>query len=94
MRIDGTHNVDPRGLPEGSTPVSQTPRSKGSQGAGSAPDDQVILESPGPYVRQALAGEDVNLQAIEEAKKLLASGQLDTPQAILRAAEAIIERGI
>jgi hypothetical protein len=54
----------------------------------------VILESPGPYVRQALAGEDVNLQAIEEAKKLLASGQLDTPQAILRAAEAIIERGI
>ena len=46
------------------------------------------------YIRKAVAGGDVDLQAVAEAKKLLDGGQLDTPEAIARAAENIVIRGI
>jgi hypothetical protein len=47
-----------------------------------------------PYIRKAAASEEVDLQAIAEAKKLLASGELDTPAAAQRAAERILSTGI
>jgi len=46
------------------------------------------------YIRRAIAGDDVDLQAVAEAKRLIEAGQLDTPEAIARAAENIVVRGI
>jgi hypothetical protein len=46
------------------------------------------------YVQKALAAEQVDHQAVAEARKLLASGQLDTPEAADRAAEAILRLDI
>jgi len=41
-----------------------------------------------------MAAADVDLQAVAEARDLLASGQLDTPDAARRAAQALLDRGI
>jgi hypothetical protein len=47
-----------------------------------------------PYVKQALATEDINDQAVAEARQLLQSGQLDTPQTAARAAQAMVDFGL
>ena len=41
-----------------------------------------------------MAGEEIDEQAVAEARKLLRSGRLDTPEAARRAAEALINLGI
>jgi len=46
------------------------------------------------YISKASACEDVNSQAVAEAKKLLESGQLETSEAIRRVAERILSEGI
>lgn len=43
---------------------------------------------------KAQAGDDVNRLAVAEAKRLLLEGQLDTPEAALRAANSMITRGL
>ncbi|MBL7134487.1 MAG: hypothetical protein ISS78_10350 [Phycisphaerae bacterium] len=37
---------------------------------------------------------EVNAEAVAEARRLMAAGELDTPEAVLRAAEAIVDGGI
>jgi len=46
------------------------------------------------YAPRAAGTAEVNPQAVAEARKLLESGQLDTPEAVRRAAEAILTRGV
>lgn len=57
--------------------------------------DEVVLSAPPQeYVRQVRQAQDVDVQAVAEAKRLIAAGELDTPEAIQRAAEIITDRGI
>jgi len=46
------------------------------------------------YLPQALAAREVNLDAVAEAKRLIESGALETPEAARRAAEAILKFGL
>jgi hypothetical protein len=41
-----------------------------------------------------MAGQDVNKQAVADARELLKSGKLDTPDAARRAAESMLDLGI
>jgi len=76
-------NVSPQPLrPGGGPPAAQTGRPRTTE---------AVHQS---YIRRALASDDVDLQAVAEAKKLIEAGQLDTPEAIASAAENIIVRGI
>lgn len=51
--------------------------------------------SPGKAaISLPLADEEINTKAVQEAKKALAAGKLDTPEAIKRAAEKMLESGL
>ena len=94
MRIDGTHGLDPHNLSAAAPPAGKPapPADTPDAGTSSRPAGaDPVLEA---YVRQAAAGDEVDLQAVAEAKRLLASGQLDTPEAAERAAETIARLGI
>ena len=45
-------------------------------------------------IRAAFASEEVNAKSVEEAKKALAAGELDSPEVIKRAAERILDSGL
>jgi len=94
VRIDGTNRADAQGPAAGGSASPQAAR------PGSAPElaetgrpktTEVAADS---YVRKASASDDVDLQAVAEARRLLEAGLLDTPEAAAKAAEAIIIRGI
>ncbi|MFA6132716.1 MAG: hypothetical protein WC869_01715 [Phycisphaerae bacterium] len=90
MRIDGVNNLNslvPQEFPEGKG-APRTPAAASSEGA------EGITAAAGQYVAQVTSSPDVNVQAVAEARALLASGQLDTPEAALRAAARIMELGI
>ena len=94
MRIDPANKPEIQGFLPGSNgsaqpvgpgvgrPIAQTGRPETTE---------VVHKS---YIRRAVAGDDVDLQAVAEAKKLIEDGLLDTPEAIASAAENIIIRGI
>ncbi len=80
-------------MPQENRPVGKAETAGKSAVPPGAPD----VEPPGktkPYIRAAMAADEINLQAVAEAKELLESGRLDSPQAARRAAEAIIRQGI
>jgi len=92
MRVDRTSGTPPHELPDrvpspGSKPTGETPDGR------PIPDDPQILHLHEKYAPQAGAVEAVNLQAVADARKLLKSGQLDSPEAVERAAEAILALG-
>ena len=93
MRIDGPNemNVNGPSRPDGALPQPARPReSRTPSPAGTPRSADAAL----PYIQQAVACEEVDTQAVVEAKKLLESGQLDTPEAAARAAESILSLGI
>lgn len=94
MRIDPTNKPEIQGqLPGGNAspqPVGPGDAHLTAQ-TGRPETTEAIHKS---YIRRAAASEDVDLQAVAEAKKLLEAGQLDTSEAIARAAENIVSRGI
>lgn len=94
MRIDRTNPFDALGLPEG-TAAAKSPRTQSAEGAGQAGEArlQAQIEGLDSYVLKAAQTSDMNLQAVEEAKRLLQSGQLDTPEAARRAAQSILSLG-
>jgi len=62
--------------------------------AGSEAGDELKVDGNlGELATQALAAGD-DTAAVEEARKLIASGQLDTPDAALAAAKKMVELGI
>lgn len=92
MRIDGANGAQPQGLPAGEPPLPKSSR-PAPGGAHPASDDATIGPADKPYVRTAMASQEVDRAAVAEASKLLLEGKLDTPAAARRAAEAILDRG-
>ena len=93
MRIDRPNNVEI----QGSTYPNNTPVQPAnvSQPKGSAVENQLSVDPAAkPYIQKAQATEDVNVQAIAEAKQLIADGQLDTTEAIEKLAENLLSKGI
>lgn len=92
MRIDPTHGIDSRPIGDGKLPAAGTYT---PAPAGPSIEQAFSLDrSQQPLIDRAKALDEVNLQAVEEARKLLESGQLDTPQASLRAADAMLKFGL
>mgnify|MGYP006308128979 FL=1 len=91
MRIDGAGNCGPRDVAKGG-PASGKPAGSPTDApaANQAADANGGVKS---YTAEALSADEVNAAAVAEARRLLATGALDSPQAIQRAAEAIINYG-
>ena len=93
MRIDKTHNLDPLTPPEsrpGGAPSAASAKKAGSEAA--VDSSQIRAESQ-PYIRQALEVPEMDQQAIEQARALLQAGQLDSPAALERLAQKLIDLG-
>ena len=94
MRIDGPEKLQMDGL------SSKDGQMRGPAQPARAPDvpaaaDAAIADPACVlYTPKAAACEDVNLQAVAEALRLLEAGQLDTPQAARQAAENILSMGL
>lgn len=96
MRIDGTY----RPQSPGANPLSdaldaaktapQAPAGRGDPGEPPA----IGADSVASYVEKVRNTPEVNAEAVAEARRLMAAGELDTPEAVLRAAEAIVDGGI
>lgn len=93
MRIDAANLIPPDAPGNGPQSV-QKPSSPGdSADARIADDDTEIRSALAPYVRAAMAAEEVDEQAVADARNLLRSGQLDSPEAARRAAESLLRLG-
>ena len=77
-----TTSPTPKGRPAGAPAADVS----ASQADGYVPQTQ--------YVQAAKDVPDVNKQAVAEARELLKSGKLDTPEAAQRAAENMLNLGI
>ena len=92
MRIDGVYGPGIGGVRDdnGTAPKSERPEAQG--GAGGEPTE--LYAAAKQYVLSAAGAEEVNRQSVAEARELLRSGKLDSPEAARRAAEAILSLGI
>jgi len=92
MQIEPTQGFDALGSPDGARntpePVSPAGRGKPTETPSGG------LGVPASYIEQAAAAETVRSEAVAEARRLLDSGELDTPEAAEAAAEAILTLGI
>jgi hypothetical protein len=93
VRIDGTSGTETNALSESSVFSKQAKPADASEATPST-ESQAFVSSAAPYVSQVQATDEVDSQAVLEAKQLLKSGQLDTPEAAQRAAQAILDLGI
>jgi len=99
MRIDGTYGpqIPQRPAANESAEAGRTGQPDKAQRAGTERTDQtpaVSGDSLAAYVARARLAPAVRADAVAEARRLIESGELDTPEAIGRAAEAIVDRGI
>lgn len=67
--------------------------------AGKSPLKTAIdgCETPVPQaglVLQAMAADEIRTDAVEQARQLLKSGQLDSPDAVRKAAQAMLDLGL
>ena len=94
MRIDGPENIGAHGLPDENLPKPSP--AKSSDSGAVQPDSEVPTGDAAyrQYILKATATEEIDLQAVAQAKELLESGQLDTPEAADRAADTILSIGI
>ena len=90
MKIDGAFGYDV----QGASPKGRPPGQQAAKAVRGVEPGVEVTESARKYIDKALAAEEVDLAAVAEAKKLLADGLLDTPEAIDRVADAIVERGL
>ena len=92
MRIGGAYDFHPEG-PSGNKRPGKSVRPEAT-GDGPQADGAVVSIALEPLIRRAAAAEEVNTSAVNEARKLLDAGLLDTPEAAMRAAEAILSKGL
>ena len=92
MRIDPTHGPEPHGLPEGKPGAAKPTRPAGAEQKPTA-DSAEVIPAHKSYVRKAMEADEIDLQAVQEARKLLESGQLLTGEAVRRAAQSVLEEG-
>ena len=90
MRIDGTNKIG-QGSPD---PLDNQPRSSGLPRNTPTEQSPAVEQHLKPLIEKVKRAENVDFQAVAEAKQLLDSGKLDSPEAILRAAEALLRFGI
>ena len=90
MRIDGASGYDVHAA----GPNSRAPGQQPAKATRSIQPGVEVDRSARKYIDQAIAAEEVDLAAVAEAKKLLADGLLDTPEAIGRVANVIVQRGL
>jgi hypothetical protein len=96
MRIDGTYRPQSPGTSplsdalDAAKTLAQTSASRGN------PDDglSVAANLLAPYVEKIHLTPEINTQAVAEARRLMEAGELDTPEAIQRAAQAMVDDGI
>jgi hypothetical protein len=94
MHVDRTNGYSPSGLPNGTPAVPKPGAAAGDlKRAVHKADDRTETEAAA-WTRQALAADEIDRTAVAEARRLLESGQLATPQAMRKAAESLLERGI
>jgi hypothetical protein len=96
MRIDGTYRPQAPGtnpLSDALDAAKTLPQASASQGN---PDDglSVAANSLASYVEKVRLTPEINAQAVAEARRLMEAGELDTPEAIQRAAQAMVDGGI
>ena len=92
MRIEGTYGIGPGGAGKGSQGKAQRVDQATVEDA-TIPDDPEIRHLHRKYLKEPAGAEETDRGAITEARELLNSGKLDTPDAIARAAEAIVDLG-
>lgn len=96
MRIDGTYrpqspNTNPPGdALDAAKTAPRVPASQSEPGQSPA----IGADSLASYAKKVRNTPEINIEAVAEAKRLMAAGELDTPEAVLRAAEAIADGGI
>ncbi len=93
MRIDGTHGLSPQPLTGAEVSAKDAARAKGA--SGEVEQGAVRMQSQyARYIDAAHATETVDSEAVREARQLLESGRLDTPERARAAAEALLDFGI
>jgi len=93
MNVERTGGLGGPGAPDGGQHLSR-PGSKSGGVNKPAGDPDVQTPSGVDFVRLVAKAPDVNQAAVAEARRLLDSGQLSTADAVRRAAESILRRGI
>jgi len=96
MRIDGTYRPQTPGL-AGPGEASEAARqiTPGNAGVDKSADASAAgADSLAAYVAKAKSSPEVNADAVAEARRLMEAGLLDTPEAVLKAAQAIVDNGI
>lgn len=90
MRIDGTIRPERSKLTEiaGDSSGPKAAPAQADGGAASAPKIDAHLQ---PYLDKARQAPEIDMDAVLAARKLLDEGKLDTPDAILRAAQAMVD---
>ena len=95
MRIDRSlYGLNPKDLRSKPAKAGQSGKARGAGTTAASGTASAAETAPASLVSQALATDEVRMQAVEEARMLLQTGQLDTPEAIERTARAIVERGL
>jgi hypothetical protein len=96
MRIDGTYRPQTPAL-TGAGEAFEAGRQvmPGQAGLDKAADAPAVgADSLAAYVAKAKSSPEVNTDAVAEARRLMEAGLLDTPEAVLKAAQAIVDNGI
>ena len=91
MHINGINDLPAK--PTSDT-TSKTTKAMVTDGQNLDPGSAEVLSGNLPNIRKAQASEEVNAQAVQEARKMLADGTLDTPEIIIQAAENLVSLGI
>ena len=93
MRIDGTSGLGPSMPLDRDKVPGNKAGATGAAGKGAA-EAGALSARQKQYIQQAGQVDQVNASAVAEAKKLIESGLLETPEAITRLAETIVDRGV
>jgi hypothetical protein len=91
VRIDGNPSISRQVVPEASGAARQASPAPRAQGQ---PEGVELLSSQQARVDRAAAVPEIDEKAVAEARELIRTGRLDTPEAIRGAAEAILDRGV
>ncbi len=94
MRIDGAFGIGANQIRSGGSNADGLKRQEQADQEGLIlPDDPEVQVLWAKHVQAAAAADEIDSQAVERARELLSTGQLDRPDAIRRAAEAMFSHG-
>jgi hypothetical protein len=94
MHVERTPGLDPFGGAEGAGGLHKPTESKAGGPKDTSAAEPAHQPSAEPYLERAREAPEVRESAVAEARRLLAEGTLDTPEAARRAAEALLQLGI